>query len=340
MHTKLYLLFPIIILLILPGVTLAADRPELEIVMGAGDKNAHCDRDCLVFTANLYLLALAENKPASAPLADDIAFVENITRLQPGEGLWASTVAVSANYRIYVPDPRQHTIGIMTVLVRRTDDGQEYALLAARLKLIGRQIIEAEHLVDAVPPMVEPGRLNRPRSAMTGTVPEEERMEYRALAMIAGTYYDSLNLSDGSLAPFAEDCERQENGMITAAYYLEPEAFDQVDVNGNPPPPVARDCIGQMDSRRFAYIDSIDNRRLFAVDPVQGLVMGLSHFRQSMAYGPHKMFAADGTEVMWDEKRDPYDLPAAHVLKITGGEIHEVEAIGIFVPYDSDTGWE
>jgi hypothetical protein len=43
---------------------------------------------------------------------------------------------------------------------------------------------------------------------------------------------------------------------------------------------------------------------------------------------------------MWQEKRDPYDLPAAHIFKITGGKIHEVEAIGIFIPYNSRTGWE
>ena len=49
---------------------------------------------------------------------------------------------------------------------------------------------------------------------------------------------------------------------------------------------------------------------------------------------------ADGTRIMWEEKRDPYDLPAAHIFKITGGEIHEVEALGIFVPYGSPTGWE
>lgn len=317
----------LVILVILPGYSQAAD-------------NQACDRDCLIAIADSYLLALAENRPTSAPLAGNVAFVENITRLQPGAGLWASTVEVSANYRIYVPDPRQHTIGIMTVLVRRTEHGEQNTLLAARLKLNGHQIIEAEHLVDEVPPIVEPERLNQPRPAMTSTVPADERMDYRELAMIAGTYYDSLNLSDGSIAPFAEDCERQENGMITAAYYLEPEVFEQVDVNGNPPPPVVRDCIGQMDSRRFAYIDSIDNRRIFAVDPVQGLTMGLSHFRQSMAYGPHKMIAADGSQIMWNEKREPYDLPAAHVLKITDGKIHEVEAIGIFVPYDSNTGWE
>ena len=128
--------------------------------------------------------------------------------------------------------------------------------------------------------------------------------------------------------------------MITAGPGLAPAPFDSVDVNGRPPPPVARDCVGQMSSRRFAYVDTIDNRRVFAVDPVQGLAMGLSHFRQSMTKGPQPMIAADGSRVMWQEKRDPYDLPAAHMFKITGGQIHEVEAIGIFVPYGSPTGWE
>jgi hypothetical protein len=95
-----------------------------------------------------------------------------------------------------------------------------------------------------------------------------------------------------------------------------------------------------MNSARFAYIDSIDNRRIFAVDPVLGLAMGLSHFRQSMTRGPLEMIAADGSRLLWEEEREPYDLPAAHIFKITNGEIHEIEAIGIFVPYDSQTGFE
>ena len=306
----------------------------------AATRDSQCDRDCLITVADTYLAALAANNPAAVSLADDIAFVENITRLQSGEGLWASTVSVSESYRIYVPDPRQHSIGLMALLYRRGVEGESQALLAARLKVVNGVITEAEHLVDEVPPIADPANLRRPRPAITAQVPQVQRMDYREIAMIAGSYYDALNLSDGSLAPFADDCERQENGMITAAWYLEPEVFDAIDTNGNPPPAVARDCIGQMDSRRFAYIDSIDNRRIFAVDPVQGLTMGLSHFRQSMAYGPHRMLAADGSEVMWNEQREPYDLPAAHIIKIFDGEIHEVEAIGIFVPYDSDTGWE
>lgn len=128
--------------------------------------------------------------------------------------------------------------------------------------------------------------------------------------------------------------------LITAGPGLPPAPPESVDVRGQTPPALARDCIGQMSSRRFAYVDTIDNRRVFAVDPVQGLAMGLSHFRQSMKLGPQPLIAADGTQLMWEEKRDPYDLPAAHIFKITGGQIHEVEAIGIFIPYNSPTGWE
>jgi hypothetical protein len=52
------------------------------------------------------------------------------------------------------------------------------------------------------------------------------------------------------------------------------------------------------------------------------------------------MVAADGSRLMWEERRDPYDLAAAHIFKITGDQIHEVEAVGVFLSYGSPTGWE
>ena len=36
----------------------------------------------------------------------------------------------------------------------------------------------------------------------------------------------------------------------------------------------------------------------------------------------------------------PFDLPAAHIFKIQGGKIHEIEAMGFMMPYNSKTGWE
>ena len=299
-----------------------------------------CDRACLIGIADTYLAAIAAHDIKKAPLSDEILFIENVKRTRPGEGIWAAAAGSATVFRIYVPDPVAGQIGLMTVIDRRTPNGVVPAQLAVRLKVVSRRIVEAEHLVADVTNQEAVARLAAPRPNVLATVPENERAPRATLTSIAGSYYDALDESDGNLAPFGRDCEREENGLITAGPGLEPAPFASVDVEGHSPPPVARDCFGQMSSRRFAYIDTIDNRRVFAVDPVQGLAMGLSHFRQAMNQGPQLMIAADGSRVMWQEKRDPYDLPAAHIFKITGGQIHEVEAIGIFVPYGSQTGWE
>jgi hypothetical protein len=322
-----------------PLITLTAVAAAA-LAAGCEVPEPDCDRECLIGLADTYLAALASNEPAAVPLADDIAFVENIMPLTPGQGLWASAAGQATAFRIDVPDPTTGAIGLMTVIGRRGEGGIVPALVAIRLLHENGEITEAEHLVADLPEEADPARLLAPRRNLVTAVPETGRIPRDDIAAIAASYYEALDRSDAGLAPFADDCERQENGMITAGPDLPPAVFDSVDVDGRSPPPVARDCIGQVNSRRFAYIDSIDNRRVFAVDPVRGLAMGLSHFRQSMSRGPHRMVAADGSERMWDEAREAYDLPAAHIFRITDGEIHEVEAIGIFVPYDSPTGWE
>lgn len=289
-----------------------------------------CDRDCLIGVADAYLAALAAGDPDGAPLADDVRFVENVTPMEPGDGLWSSATG-QTDFRIVVPDPVSGQVGGIAILKR----GDVPVLLAVRLALEGGRIVQAEHLVSDVPPEANLASLVRPRPALVAVVPEAERMSRDDLIAIGGRYYDALVAADGSLAPFAADCQREENGMITAGLGVVPAE----DAGENAPPPTAMDCAGQLSSKRFAYIDSIDNRRLIA-DPVQGLVMGLSHFRQGMDGGPFEVTTADGSKIMWEDMRDAYDLPAAHIFKIADGEIHEVEAVGIFVPYMSPTGWE
>ena len=315
----------------------------LWVAMGYSPAHAasSCDRECLIKIADTYLAAIAAHDPARTPFAANVRFVENVKRLKPGEGIWASAAGKATAFRVYVPDPVQGSLGLITLIDRKGANGAAVlAQLAVRLKIEDGKITEAEHLVADVPAAAEPARLKAPRAHLVAAVPERERMPRAELAKIAGSYYDALDDSDGKLAPFAADCQREENMMITAGPGLPPAPPESVDTHGQTPPALARDCVGQMSSRRFAYVDTIDNRRVFAVDPVQGLAMGLSHFRQSMKLGPQPLIAADGKQIMWEEKRDPYDLPAAHIFKITGGQIHEVEAIGIFIPYNSPTGWE
>jgi len=70
--------------------------------------------------------------PAKAPLARDVRMVENIQRIQPGEGLWKTASAVPATFRIYVPDPQAQQVGLLAVM----QEGDHPIQLGLRLKLV------------------------------------------------------------------------------------------------------------------------------------------------------------------------------------------------------------
>ena len=136
------------------------------------ETSATCDRACLVEIAEDYLAALAAHDPSRAPLADELAFVENVTRLTAGEGLWATAAGPATAFRIYVPDSVAGTVGLLTVIERATEHGVEPAQLAVRLRIVERKITEAEHLVAAVESEEALARLAAPRAALTVEVPE------------------------------------------------------------------------------------------------------------------------------------------------------------------------
>jgi hypothetical protein len=315
-----------------------------------------CDRDCLIDLTDAYVVALAANDPSAAPLADDIRFVENVTPLAPGEGFWATASGGPTDFKVYVPDVDLQQIGFIGMMQRThpplpenpteaqiasAADGQQEVMLALRLKLEGGEIIEAEHLVQ--PPAggaANLGRLQTPRAGLVSEVPEASRKSHDELIAIGASYYDALDDNDGSLMPFADDCQRHENGMVTAG----PEAGGGPVQNPNQAP-VARLCGPQLDSQSFVYIETIDNRRMIAADPVTGLAMGFSHFRHSFENLPYTVIHTDGSTSERNRENMPYnpfDMPAAHVFKIgADGLVHEIEAVGVTgVPHMAPTGWE
>jgi hypothetical protein len=196
------------------------------------------------------------------------------------------------------------------------------------------KIVEAEHLLASISPN-NMDTLKTPRTGLLTEIPEDKRMDHDELVKIGASYYDALDDNDGTPMPFADDCERHENGMIAAG------------ANAGPGPnnagtgKVARDCAGQLSSKAMTYITRIDNRCLFAADPVTGLAMGLSHFRHTMDTGPCEVINTDGTTSMMGMNFPPFDLPAAHIFKIgEDGKVHEIEAMGFAAPYNAPTGWE
>jgi hypothetical protein len=320
-----------------------------------------CDRQCLIDATDRYVAALVAHDPLQAPLAEDIVFVENVKKMQPGEGLWSSIIKGPSGFAIHVPDEVNQTAGYLAMMTRmaapppprgsspeqraeheaKTPKAEQPVIVAFRLQFDEQgKIKEAEHLLSSVREEDLP-RLRDVRPGIFTEIPEAQRKSHADLIRIGASYYDALDDNNGELTPFARDCERHENGMVTAG--------------GNPSgapaipgtaatPRVSRDCREQLNSNSFQYIDRIENRRVFAADPQTGLVMGLSHFRHPMDNLPYKVTNTDGTtteRTKADLAFAPFDLPAAHIFKIgADGLMHEIEAMGFTAPYNSPTGWE
>jgi hypothetical protein len=287
------------------------------------------DRLELVRLIDRYLAALVANDPGAVPIAQGLRTVENLQQIKPGEGLWATASGHPASFAIHVPDPQRQTAGFIGVLEA---DGAP-VLLGLRLAAEDGQIIQADHLLAASLAEANLPNLHMPRPGLLTEIAPGQRLREEDLRAIGATYYDALVANDSSLAPFAGDCERHENGLITAGPSRSAPP-------GSSFPAVPAACAAQIDSQVFTYIADIDSRRVFAADPVTGLVMGLSIFRHPMDNIPYEIILGDGSRTMHAPAFDPFDLPAAHIWKIgPDRQIHEIEAMGFIAPYGSAAGW-
>lgn len=275
-----------------------------------------------------YLAAVVAHDPSQVSLSPKVEFVENTVPMKPGEGLWKTASALPTTFKIYVPDPVSEQVGFLGVM---QEDGKPIQL-GLRLKIRHGQIVVAEHLIARN--LRENGlkNLETPRPAFLATVPPAERNPRADMIRIASMYYPALTGAGANNAPFADDCVRHENGMQTT---------------GNPPPAKAGGiastgalgCAAQLKTGTFNYIKRIEPVRVMIADPETGLVFGLSQFRHPMKEKSLTITGVPGVTSI-PMNFNPFDLPAAHIYKVFGGKIHEIEAMGFTMPYDSKTGWE
>jgi hypothetical protein len=299
--------------------------------------DARLDRAALLKLADTYLAALVAHDPGKVPLASDVKVVENVTRIKAGEGLWKTARSAPTEFKIVVPDPILQEVGGLVVM---QTDGKP-TQVGFRLKLANGKIVEAEHLVVAMRDANNPN-LQKPRPAIPLEVPDEYADSHGRLIHIAKSYYDALDNNNGHLAPFASDCERHENGMRTAPFGG--PSLGGVIPGGGAPRPVGllgmQDCTTQIDSGAFQYITTIDDRRVEIADTVTGLAIGFSHLRHPMTQKKFRITGNPDRQEADMTNQRAFDMPALHIFKAWGGQIHEIEAIGVSTPYDSPTGWE
>jgi hypothetical protein len=292
-----------------------------------------CDRACLVALMDQYLAAVVKHNPAGVPIASDVKLVENLNAIPVGKGLWETATGGPTEFKIYVADPVAGQIGFMGVM----QDKGKPVLLGARLKRANGKITEIDHMVSPLNDPL-PAGLVKPRAGLVTKITASERVSREQMRKVANGYYEAIEQSDGNATPFADECQRRENGM-TSANNQDPLPPDAQQAPGSIAMFGRMKCGPQLSTGIMGYITDINQRRLFAVDEEMGLVMAYSMFNHDGDPNPLKIKGVPGvTESAnnWGK----FTVPAAHIYKIKGGKIYEIEAMAIVgVPYQVSDGW-
>jgi len=291
-----------------------------------------CTRKCLVDIMDQYLDALAKNDPSGVPLAEDVMLVENTEKTPLGKGLWGTATGGPTDFKIYTADPDAGEVAFMGVI----EENKKPTIAAIRLKVVDHRVKEIDHLV--VHSGDEPlhPNMSKVRPALLERLPKLERVPNERMREIANSYYESIFQGNGDVAPFADECQRRENGGISVN--------DQTQT----PEEIAKDdfstfrkmkCGEQMNTGIWSYITDITDRRILAIDEEKGLAFAFSIFRHS---GEPKVMKITGVPGVTELPNDwgAFDLPAAHIFKIRNGKIYEIEAIGYMADAGITNGWE
>jgi hypothetical protein len=290
------------------------------------------DRPALVSLMDQYLAALAKNDPSGVPLAADVKLVENTEVTPIGKGLWETATGGPTEFKIIAADPVAGQIGFMGVIQERGKP----TIAAIRLKVAEGKITEIDHLVVHSGDAPLNPNMSKVRPGLIAPVKPSERVPREQMLKIANSYYDAIVQDNGKAAPFAEECQRRENGGITANDQTQtPEEARKDDFS------VFRKmtCSDQLSTGVMSYITDINRRRLLAVDEEMGLVFAYSIFVHD---GTPKVMKITGVPGITKRPNQwgPFDLPAAHVFKIRNGKIYEIEAIGYIARHGIKNGWE
>jgi hypothetical protein len=309
-----------------------------------------CDRQCLVTLMQKYLAALVKHDPTAVPFDKDVKFTENTANIPVGDGLWVTASGGPTEFQIYAADPLMQQVACLVVM---KENSNQTVLLGVRLALRRGKISEAEHHVVRENLTYAMPNLQKPRPGLVEDISPADRTPRDQMLDIGLSYYDALTGEDGTLAPFAEECERRENGSTSVGGKR--PAPKPTDAKAQFPPPSTGDsemaklgmalaaapntCEGQISAGVWAYITEIKNRRLLVIDEQKGLAVGFSNFYHDSKLKVAKLKGIPGMESV-PSYQGVFNMPAIHFFKIKKGKIYDIEATGLVEPYGAKTGWE
>jgi hypothetical protein len=167
--------------------------------------------------------------------------------------------------------------------------------------------------------------------------PPADRVSRAELVRVANMYFSGMQLNDGKgNYPFADDCDRLENGGKTTNAPGKPGA-------PRPDPKTANNysamwtCREQFESGLLHFVMRIRDRRYMVVDEERGLVVAFAFFDHDAGASRH-FKTPDGRSVTAGPTV-PWTWHIAELFKVEKGLLHEIEAILERAPYGMNSGW-
>ncbi len=304
----------------LAALLLGADPEAAAAKAGAG-----CDRACLEGFVDKYLDALVAHDPGKLPLAKGARYTEDGQTLKLGDGIWG-TAEAREGYLLTFADPQTGQVGAFATV----RESGRHQILGIRLKIAAGRASEMEAVVV------------RPKQGVVFGAPEtlkdkpmfhqalttSQRRPRSELVRIANSYFEGLVHATETLTPFDKDCQRIENGVVTA---------------NNPDPgggfPVWKlGCHDQFATHFSQFITRVDDRRFPVVDEERGLVLAYVVFDHAGRMKTQTL--ADGTvSPVPPDMQVPFSFEIAELFKIQDGKIMRIEALVIPAPYGMTSGW-
>jgi hypothetical protein len=299
---------------------------------GAGAEESSCShsRDCLAGVMSTYLRALLGHDPSGLPVTRNVKYTENGVRLNVGDGLWR-TASAMPTYRLDLIDEEAGQVG----LLGRISENGNNNWFAVRLKVEpDRRVSEIEALINRS--LGGPGggpafshAYTEPNPLMAEVIPPEKRASRAALAKAGDLYFSGLDEEDsGRNVPFSPQCQRRENGVVTA---------------NNPDAPKGSmqwmGCKAQFDTGFSVIVTDIRERRFEVVDRTKGLAFGWGYFDHNGAVAKFSRTLDHKLVDVAPTFRQPVTFYIAEVFKVMDGQIRQIEAVLTTVPYEMSSGW-
>jgi len=305
-----------------------------------GQGTGPCNRECLTGIAEQYLAALAARDPKKASFAPTVKFTDNGQELPVGDGFWNSASA-RGTYVFHVADQVLNSVVTLTTM-REGVEKPVPVLMAVRLRMDNaRRITEVEQIVARGENMAAAVKtletMGTPRAAFLRATPPADRVSRAELVRVANMYFSGMQLNDGKgKYPFADDCDRLENGGKTT----------NAPGRGNAPRPDPKTatsysgmwtCREQFESGLLHFVSRIRDRRYLAVDEERGVVAAFAFFDHDAGASRHFQ-TPDGRQVTAGPA-EPWTWEIAEVFKVEKGLLHEIEAVLTRAPYGMGSGW-